>query len=49
MCEERSVSELFKEYREYLEYDELEEDVDLLNRIIEQVCPEQECDDWVIE
>ena len=38
-----------KEYREYLECDDLHDDIELLEETIEDLCPEQEEDDWIIE
>jgi hypothetical protein len=38
-----------KEYREYLDYNEVEEDLDLLEELIETEFPEEAGDEWVIE
>ena len=43
------MDEALKELEEYGELDELEDDIDLLNEIIEDECPGQEGDEWMIE
>ena len=37
------------EWRLHLELNDLEEDLDLLEEVIEEMCPCQADDDWVIE
>ena len=37
------------EYRDFLLFDDLSDDLELLEEIIEDECPEQSGDEWVIE